>query len=191
MSELKMPKRGQSARMLAELQAEHASQGVSPEGIQGAAVTHVTTLQETPASTSARASDTSPVTFTVPSFDTPNERTSDETHRATTPTASATRRPIHQAAHSDQTASDTAPTRKHAGWEERFSLAIARASADEVAVVTVRVSAALNRYMDDYTARINRLDPKRKYRKQDAVLEAFAAFYADHPMPPAPDEGEL
>lgn len=70
-------------------------------------------------------------------------------------------------------------------------MAIARASADEVAVVTVRVSAALNRYMDDYTARINRLDPKRKYRKQDAVLEAFAAFYADHPMPPAPDEGEL
>jgi hypothetical protein len=59
---------------------------------------------------------------------------------------------------------------------------------DETAVVTVRTPARLNEYMDRYVERVNRLNPKRKYRKQDAVTEAFAAFFADHPMPPAPIE---
>jgi hypothetical protein len=62
---------------------------------------------------------------------------------------------------------------------------------DEVGVVTVRVSNRLNEYMDRYVERINRLNPKRKYRKQDAVAEAFAAFFADHPLPPAPADEEL
>jgi hypothetical protein len=75
--------------------------------------------------------------------------------------------------------------------EERFAVALDRAAQDEIAVVTVRVSASLNRYMDDYVNRVNRVDPKRKYRKQDAIADAFAAFYADHPMPPAPAEAGL
>ena len=45
--------------------------------------------------------------------------------------------------------------------------------------------------MDRYVERMNRIHPKRRYRKQDAVAEAFAAFYADHPMPPAPEEDDL
>jgi hypothetical protein len=66
-----------------------------------------------------------------------------------------------------------------------------RASQDAIAVVTVRVPAGLNRYMDDYVARVNRLNPQGRYRKQDAVAEAFAAFYAEHPMPPASADDEL
>ena len=58
-------------------------------------------------------------------------------------------------------------------------------------MVTVRVSAKLNEYMDRYVERVNRTDPQRRYRKQDAVAEAFAAFFADHPMPPAPPDEEL
>lgn len=75
--------------------------------------------------------------------------------------------------------------------EQRFSRALAIAYDDEISVVTVRVSGKLNKYLDDYVDRINRIDPKRKYRKQDAIAEAFAAFYADHVMPPAPVEDEL
>ena len=66
-----------------------------------------------------------------------------------------------------------------------------RATQDALAVVTVRVPAGLNRYVDDYVARINRVNPHSRYRKQDAVAEAFAAFYADHPMPPPPPDEEL
>ena len=64
-------------------------------------------------------------------------------------------------------------------------------AADEIAVVTVRVPTRLNEYMDRYVERVNRITPKRRYRKQDAVAEAFAAFFADHPLPPAPEDVEL
>ena len=74
---------------------------------------------------------------------------------------------------------------------ERLGKALALAAADEVSVVTVRVSAKLNEYMDRYVDRLGRVSPKRRYRKQDAVAEAFAAFFADHPLPPAPAEEEL
>ena len=75
--------------------------------------------------------------------------------------------------------------------EERLARAIQFSAEDEIAVVTVRVPSRLNEYMDRYVERINRLTPKRRYRKQDAVAEAFAAFFADHPMPPAPADQEL
>lgn len=75
--------------------------------------------------------------------------------------------------------------------EERFQRGLEIAQRDEIAVVTVRVSARLNEYMDRYVERVNRTQPKRRYRKQDAVAEAFAAFFADHALPPAPPEEEL
>jgi hypothetical protein len=73
-------------------------------------------------------------------------------------------------------------------YERRRLQAIERWKDEDVTVVAVRVPAALNAYMDRYVNRINERDPKKRYRKQDAVLEAFAAFFADHPMPPAADE---
>ena len=82
-------------------------------------------------------------------------------------------------------------SRKSAETEERMQTALARAEDDEVAVVTVRAPSSLNSYIDRYIERINRVHPKRKYRKQDAVAEMFAWFYAEHPMPPAPTEEEL
>lgn len=69
--------------------------------------------------------------------------------------------------------------------EERLTAALHLAQEDEPVVVTIRVSPRLNAYIDRYVQRINQVEPKRKYRKQDAVAEAFAAFYADHIMPPA------
>jgi hypothetical protein len=75
--------------------------------------------------------------------------------------------------------------------EERLTRALQMAAEDEITVVTVRVSARLNEYMDRYVERLNRISPKRRYRKQDAIAEAFAAFFADHPLPPAPAEEEL
>lgn len=75
--------------------------------------------------------------------------------------------------------------------DERLQQGLQISQQDRVAVVTVRVSAKLNEYMDRYVERVNRTDPQRRYRKQDAVAEAFAAFFADHPMPPAPPDEEL
>lgn len=146
MSTLKMPRKGQSAAMMAELQAEHATaaeQGEEP-------VTNVTTLQPSPAGTNVALEAPAAEPFPPPE-----------------------------------------PTPPSADRAARLATAQDRALSDEIAVVTVRVPAVLNRYMDDYVARVNRLEPKRRYRKQDAVLEAFAAFYADHPLPPAPDDENL
>ncbi len=70
--------------------------------------------------------------------------------------------------------------------EERLTAAMQLAQEDEPGVVTIRISPRLNAYIDRYVQRVNQIDPKRRYRKQDAVAEAFAAFYADHPMPPSP-----
>lgn len=143
MSRLKMPSKGQSAAMMAALQAEHAepAQPASTEELQE---TNVTTVV---ADSEAVAAD--------------RENAQAEVGRC--PVASSR--------------------------EQRLASALERAGHDELAVVTVRAPASLNRYMDGFVARMNRLDPKQKYRKQDAIAEAFAAFYADHPMPsPPPDE---
>lgn len=74
---------------------------------------------------------------------------------------------------------------------ERYQKALSLTKTDEIAVVTVRVSAKLNEYMDRYVERCNRLHPKSRWRKQDAIAEAFAAFFADHPLPPAPADEEI
>lgn len=191
---LKMPRKGESARMLAELQAEHASEAPPAEGAELESATPVTTLQVTSEGTHADAPDTTnvptPVSPLVVTHAEPVEPTADTHEHASAP-PSPTRRTDPTIRGPEGSPSASPPRRRKDEREDRFSFAMSRGSADEVAVVTVRVSAALNRYMDDYTARVNRLDPKRKYRKQDAVLEAFAAFYADHPMPAAPEEGEL
>lgn len=124
MSKLKMPEKGNSAAMMAELQAEHAT--APPVADEAADVA-----------------------------------------TASPPPASATR-------------------------DDRLAFALDRAAGDEVTVVTVRISSVLNHYVDEYVARQRSLEPKSKYRKQDAVAEAFAAFYADHPLPEIPsDEGGL
>lgn len=75
--------------------------------------------------------------------------------------------------------------------DERQLLALQRAEQDEIAVVTVRAPHKLNGYVDRYVERVNRVNPRRRYRKQDAVAEMFAWFYASHPLPPAPDEEDL
>ena len=144
MSKLKMPQKGQSAAMLAELQAEHAAETVAPTP----EAANVTTLQ--------------------PKLSRPV---------APTEAPTATQEP--------------APPTSPSTQEDRFALAMERAASDSIAVVTIRVPASLNRYVDDYVARLNKIDPTRKYRKQDAIMEAFSSFYADHPMPPAPPDEEL
>jgi hypothetical protein len=190
-TQLKMPRKGESALMLAELQAEHASGTVVSIADDKNDETHVTTLQATHDTTSERSPVSTPVTSHAATNVTDNERATPETgrrQRARRPRSSS---PADQPAVPDRPAHEQPRESSTSQRDERYATALRRAAEDEVAVVTVRVSAALNRYMDDYTARINRLDPRRKYRKQDAVMEAFAAFYADHPMPPAPETEDL
>jgi len=170
-SQLKMPKKGQSAQMMAQLQAEHASSPVSaPDDVQSAA-TPVTTLQPAPVA--------------------PNVGTNLSTHAPTHPSTNdaADHTAIDFPPQPAITAEALAPSAD--GRSRRLDHALDQANTSEMAVVTVRVPASLNRYMDAYTARLNQIDPKRRVRKQDCVLYAFASFYADHPMPPAPDDDEL
>ena len=135
MSKLKMPKKGKSAAMMAELQAEHAAPATAP--------------------------DAPP---TVPDIRPPQD--------------------------TDQPSPDEDGSHDLASREERLAAALERTEGDAIAVVTVRVPARLNGYMDEYVARMKWTNPRAKYRKQDAVAEAFAAFYADHPMPPIASQGE-
>lgn len=187
MNELKMPKKGESARMLAELQAEHASESPPAEVIAADVATHVTTLQATPEPTGARAS----AGTNEPALEATGVRTHAPTNEHATGTQADSNQNLADGSTIDHTEPAQGRRKRPTERDERLALALRRGADDEIAVVTVRVPAALNRYMDDYTTRINRVDPKRKYRKQDAVLEAFAAFYADHPMPPAPEEETL
>lgn len=71
---------------------------------------------------------------------------------------------------------------------DRWQRAQEISSECEIEVVTVRAPEKLNDYLDRYVERRNRANPKERYRKQDAVREMFAWFYAAHPMPPAPQE---
>jgi hypothetical protein len=144
MSKLKMPAKGNSAAMMAELQAEHAAPATDEE-------TNVTTLQP-----EAEAPIVAPRKRRT--------RLSAETSSAPPPDAAR---------------------------EDRLATALDRAATDEMTVVTVRISVSLNHYIDEYVSRRRRLDPKSRYRKQDAVEEAFAAFYADHPLPPIPPDADM
>jgi hypothetical protein len=126
MSKLKMPAKGNSAAMLAELQAEHATADEA--------------VGQKPGSRPATA---------------------------------AKRRG----------AAAASPPPPEVSREQRVEFALERAASDEMTVITVRIPLCLNHYVDEYVARRRSLDPKSKYRKQDAIAEAFAGFYADHPLP--------
>lgn len=144
MSKLKMPAKGSSAAMLAELQAEHAA--IAPETNEA---TNVTASQPEGAQATVAM---------------PKRRTRSADQPSSAPPSEVAR-------------------------EKRLNFALDRTATDEMTVVTVRVSVSLNHYMDEYVARRRSLDPKSKYRKQDAVAEAFAAFYAAHPLPSLPADG--
>jgi len=166
-----MPRKGQSAQMMAALQAEHATPPQSDTFDYPSHVTGVTTLQPSDVRTPATSKQLSGV--------------------ATPPT---THEPSHASMSYAEPSTDFPGDTDTPSLDERAQRlhhALLQAERSEMAVVTVRIPASLNRYMDAYTARINRVDPKRKYRKQDAVLYAFARFYADHPMPAAPNDDEL
>ena len=188
MSDLMLPSKGQSAAsLLQELNANHAPDAAPRE--ETLEETNVTTLQGT--------------------NEPGNERTPDalggrarKRKGAAAPSAAGSpepsRRPAARgavpaapAASSNGMQLEAAKYPEAAERDDRYARALAQAEEDDIAVVTVRVSGRLNEYMDRYVERMNRLHPKRRYRKQDAVAEAFAAFYADHPMPPAPEEDDL
>jgi hypothetical protein len=176
---LKMPGKGKAALLLSELNAEHAPrpEPPPPHDIEQESnkETNVTTLQR-------YNEGTNEPTVVVPQkhsnaliIEGSNEETN---QRENAPTkVAATKRTKAMGESSER--------------EGRLARALEIAAEDEIAVVTIRVSAKLNKYLDDYVERINRLDARRKYRKQDAIAEAFAGFYADHIMPPAPMDEEL
>ena len=190
MSDLMLPSKGQSAAsLLQELNADHAPdtelQNTELQAPKPREETNVTTLQET----NEVGNDRTLLTTN----DRPRRRKG--TVPASFPTPPSDQRQDRASGTSDGTVIEaTAPNGSlpaAAGREHRYSRALGQSEEDEIAVVTVRVSGRLNEYMDRYVERMNRIHPKRRYRKQDAVAEAFAAFYADHPMPPAPDEDDL
>lgn len=166
MSELKMPLKGKGALMLQELNAEHAPPHIGEQDPIIGEVTNVTTLQLTPVSTK---DETGVTTMKVT-----NKRPKKETRSET-----------------NFELGDRHPLRDEVVRIDRVTNALQMGEEDEMSVVTVRVSTRLNEYMDRYVQRINQVNPKRKYRKQDAILEAFAAFFADHILPPAPADDEL
>lgn len=176
---LKMPGKGKAALLLSELNAEHAPRPEPPPPHDTEQAyneeTNVTTLQR-------YNEETNEPTIVVPQEDSnarslegSNKRTNQRDNEPTR--VAATKR--------------TKATAESSERDGRLARALEIAGEDEIAVVTIRVSAKLNKYLDDYVERINRLDARRKYRKQDAIAEAFAGFYADHVMPPAPVDEEL
>jgi hypothetical protein len=174
---LKMPKRGAAATMLSDLNAEHAAPSPTtenqPTNEESNVVSNVTTLQRT---TEATNGGTNASTFEE-TGEASNERRLEGRNDATLAETSERSNLIYSVPPDERVA--------------RLEKALRLANDDELAVVTIRVSGKLNEYIDRYVDRVNRIHPKRKYRKQDAIAEAFAAFFADHPMPPAPVEEEL
>lgn len=185
MSDLMLPAKGKSAAsLLQDLNADHAPDHEKPEG------TNVTTLQRT-------KDKSNEGTFVTTNEGTKGRRNGRTVAAGTKPdgTEAAAKRPATRPGKADSIPPAAPGNRDDvpagSGRDERIARALEQASEDEIAVVTVRVSGRLNEYMDRYVERINRVHPKRRYRKQDAIAEAFAAFYADHPMPPAPSEDDL
>lgn len=172
MSGLKMPGKGKAALLLSELNAEHAPKHEEPDSSNEG--TNVTTFQKTNSEAVEQDEAKSGTLGNKPSPAHAGERS---TRSAPTKV--------------ERTPKRDARAAPPEGREERLARALQFAAEDEITVVTVRVSARLNEYMDRYVERLNRVHPKRRYRKQDAISEAFAAFFADHPLPPAPDEEEL
>jgi hypothetical protein len=181
MSGLKMPGKGKAALLLSELNAEHAPRPDEPAGnevnqtVNSHEETNVTTLQETNESSKQdlkQATNTGTLERSGP-------------HNTPTRDANSPQR------RSEPSTQNGKAAKQPNDREERLARALQMAAEDEITVVTVRVSARLNEYMDRYVERLNRISPKRRYRKQDAIAEAFAAFFADHPLPPAPAEEDL
>jgi hypothetical protein len=190
MPELKMPKKGEGLAMLQELNATHAEldNDNTVSNVTTLQPSNEETLQSENVTTNERASDTNSEPTGHTNFEGSNVTTSpileeERTPAVKTPTKSGAGR-----TNTSQVASTKSSTGSADDRTARFRRAMQLAQDDETAVVTVRTPARLNEYMDRYVERVNRLNPKRKYRKQDAVMEAFAAFFADHPMPPAPIE---
>ena len=181
MGELKMPRKGGSATMLQELNAEHAQ---PPNTLQE---TNVTTLQDYNEISNERTQKAS-------LEETPQETltTGKEGGKKVHSERLKEEPPVARRASKASAEQSRVPERSTPERDERLAQAMQLAQEEEPVVVTIRVSPRLNAYIDRYVQRINQIEPKRRYRKQDAVAEAFAAFYADHPMPPSPmDENGL
>lgn len=71
--------------------------------------------------------------------------------------------------------------------EERIAEILKACESDEMVVITARVPAKLNRYIDEFVNRQGKKGGRYKYLKQDALMEALAAFVVDHPLPPTED----
>jgi hypothetical protein len=194
MSGLTMPKKGEAARLLSDLNAEHSKES-------GNERYNVTTLQETLEDSNVETNeplnavtvDTANVSINEPAF-TENVAVSNVPYNkgAKKPSSASSRERRKEASlpSSAQTLS-AGDSGERGDRAERLEKAMQIAHGDELDVATIRVSAKLHAYLERYVERINRLNPKGRYRKQDAIEAAFAAFYADHPMPPAPVEEEL
>lgn len=183
---LEMPKRGESARLLQELNAQHAPVPQAEEDRTNERY-NVTTLKGTPEATGEPTNETSNAET--------KERTGEATNgRRKNSSGGRTKSAMEKVGARPDAATPTAAvsTPIPTAEEERYAAALDRAREDAVAVVTVRAPERFNTYIDRYVERLNRVSPKAKYRKQDAVAEMFAWFYASHPMPPAPaDEDDL
>lgn len=194
MSGLTMPKKGEAARLLSDLNAEHSKESSNERY-------NVTTLQETLDDSNIENNESSSITR--------NDSSNVSINKSALPGSVAVSNvPFNKGAKKASSAparerrkesSASGPTQplpvsdsgERGDRAERLEKAMQIAQGDELDVATIRVSAKLHAYLERYVERINRLNPKGRYRKQDAIEAAFAAFYADHPMPPAPVEEEL
>jgi hypothetical protein len=194
MSGLTMPKKGEAARLLSDLNAEHSKESSNERY-------NVTTLQETLDDSKAVSNEYSNNITNDASNVSINESSFTETLAVSNiplnkgakkpSSASARERRKETSASSPAQPLSAGDSGERGDRAERLEKAMQIAQGDELDVATIRVSAKLHAYLERYVERINRLNPKGRYRKQDAIEAAFAAFYADHPMPPAPVEEEL
>lgn len=197
-----MPKRGEAARLLADLNAEHAPPAPedSPDDQFDQSERNnkssnerynVTTLQEKLPRPNEEPLQETNITSSVSRNERSNERIAVPTQKRTKKSASEETNAASQERMKEGRLPREASGEMSDERGERLEKAMQIAKGDELDVATIRVSAKLHAYLERYVERINRINPKAKYRKQDAIEAAFAAFYADHPMPPAPVEEEL
>lgn len=84
----------------------------------------------------------------------------------------------------------TKPSRPVLADGDRLDAGLQIAAEDEdeedITVVTIRVSKRLNKHLERVVTHLNEGSKRGRYRKQDAIAEAFARFYAAHPLPDEP-----
>ena len=73
----------------------------------------------------------------------------------------------------------------------RIESALFHAKDDDLISITMHIPRSLTEYVDRYVDRLNHIDPRRKYRKQDAGFEMFTRFYGEHLLPPLDGEDSL